>query len=511
MTQRWTRRRVLQAIVAVAPLLAGCTVSGSVQQQQQQALANATATPTAGPTATVAGTPGATPSTSPSPLPTFTPGGKTTLRFGAAGSAAELDAYAAAATAYGKATPNVSITLDQNAANSSTLAAALAANTAPDIITVPWDSLAAWSAQGALDNLTALLGANKLDLSGSYSPLQDFATVNGVTVALPLSYNPRVLYINSDLFNSTGLKSPDDTFDWFAFETAATRISASAAHSGFATGGAPFDWLPWVWAAGGRVFDDDLNPTACTLTDAPSATGLQRFADLWLQHRGATAPSTATGNTPLAGFLSGTVGMIAGDRSTLASLKPATFKWQVTYLPQGPGGHATTYGAVLAAVSKSSRQPLVASAFAGYLATDKTAQALLAKTGVVAPALRAAAESPDFKFAGASIDDAVFTRTLLFSYQPPRTAAWSQVQAAWSPDLQKLWAGQQSAIDAAKALAPKVNTALQGIAATPIVAPFAIQPPTPTPTAAPTAAPTATAAPKPTTAPTPGATPTAHA
>jgi ABC-type glycerol-3-phosphate transport system substrate-binding protein len=190
--------------------------------------------------------------------------------------------------------------------------------------------------------------------------------------------------------------------------------------------------------------------------------------------------------------------MVAGDRSTLASLKPATFKWQVTYLPQGPGGHATTYSATLVAVSKASRQPLVAGNFAGYLATDTTTQGLLAKSGVVVPALRSAAESADFKFAGAAVDDAVFTRALLFAYQPPRSAAWPQVQSAWNPDLQKLWAGQQSAADAAKALVPNVNTALKSASATPTVAPFAIQPPTPTP--APTA--TATAAPKPTAAPT---------
>jgi hypothetical protein len=118
------------------------------------------------------------------------------------------------------------------------------------------------------------------------------------------------------------------------------------------------------------------------------------------------------------------------------------------------------------------------------------------------PALRAAAESPDFKFSGASIDDAVFTRTILFAYQPPRTAAWPQVQSAWDPDLQKLWAGQQSAADAAKALAPKVNDAIKGVAATPTVQPFAVQPPTPTP------APTATPAAPPTAAPTPAGTAT---
>ncbi len=497
MARCWTRRTVLHAIIAAASLLAGCTVSGSVQQQQAQALANATATPTAGPTATAAGTAGATPSSSPGPLPTFTPGGKTAVRFGGAGSSAELDAYDAAATAYAKATPNITVTVDrQSAANASTLAAALAANTAPDIITVPWDSLGAWSAQGVLDDLTALLGAGKVDLSGDYSLLQDFATIGGSTVALPLSYNPRVLYINSDLFNAAGLKAPGDTFEWSAFEAAATAISGMSTHTGFVPGADPFDWLPWVWAAGGSVFDDDLVPTTCTLTDTPSATGLQRYADLWLQHRGSIAPTVTSGSTALASFLGGKVGMIAGDRSTLASLKPASFKWQVTYLPQGPGGHATTYSATLVAVSKSSRQPLVAGNFAGYLATDTTTQGLLARTGAVVPALRSAAESADFKFAGTAVDDAVFTRSLLFAYQPPRTAAWSQVQGAWNPDLQKLWAGQQSAADAAKSLVAKVNTALKGVSATPTVQPFAIQPPPPTP------APTATAAAKPTAAPT---------
>lgn len=493
MAGQYTRRRALQTLIAVAPLLAGCTVSGSVQQQQEQALANSTPTATVAASPTAAGTPAVTPSAGPTVAPTFTPGGKAEMRFGAAGSSAELAAYTSAAAAYAEATPNTSVTVEQLSGNGvSTLAAALAADTAPDLLTVPWDQLAAWSSNGALDDLTALLGASSLDLSGDYSVLQAYATVAGRTTALPLSFNPRVLYVNLDLFSAAGLQPPGVTFTWSAFEAAATRLSDTSGHTGFAAGTTPLDWLPWVWAAGGSVFDDDLTPTTCTMTDAPSISGLQRYADLWLQHRGATAPSAAPpAEAALAGFLSGTVGMIAGDRSTLANLRPATFKWQVTYLPEGPGGHATVYAATLVGVSKSSRQPLVAGHFAGYLATDKAVQGMLAKTGSVVPALRSAAESPDFKFSGAAIDDAVFTQSLLFADQPPRTAAWSQIQSAWNPDLQKLWAGQQSATDAAKALTPKVDAALKGVAATPTVQPFAIQPPTPTP------APTATAAPQP--------------
>lgn len=486
MVRQYSRRHVLQMLIAVAPLLAGCTVSGSVQQQQEQALANATPTATVGASPTAVGTPVATPSAAPTVAPTFTPGGKAALRFGAAGSSAELAAYANAATAYAKATPNTTVSIEHLTGDGvSTLQAALAADTAPDLVTVPWDQLAAWSSNGALDDLTALLGPTAVDLSGDYSLLQDYATVGGRTMAFPLSFNPRVLYVNLDVFGAAGLQPPGATFTWSAFEAAAAHVSGSG-HTGFAAGTTPFDWLPWVWAAGGSVFDDDLTPTTCTVTDAPSVSGLQRYADLWLQHRGATAPSgTPPAGAALAGFLGGTVGMIAGDRSTLASLAHVPFKWQVTYLPQGPGGHATTYTATLVGVSKSSRQPLVAGHFAGYLATDKAVQGALAKTDSVVPTLRSAAESAAFKFSGATIDDAVFTQSLLFADQPPRTAAWSQIQSAWNPDLQKLWTGQQSATDAAKALAPKVDAALKQVAATPTAQPFAIQVPRPTPTPAP--------------------------
>lgn len=503
MQGRWSRRRVLQTLVGVAPLLAGCTVSGSVQQQQQEALANATPTATVGASPTAVASAGATPSTTAGPLPTYTPGGKVALRLGAAGSPAELDAFTASAAAYSKANSPTVVTVERLPGNGvSTLNAALAANTAPDLVTVPWDQLAVWSSNGGLDDLTALVGANKLDLSSDYSLLQNFCTIGGRTAALPLSYNPRVLFVNLNLLTSASITVPDTGFDWAGFEAAATKLTGSSS-AGFVTSADPFDWFPWVWAAGGSVFDDDLAPTTCTLADTPSVSGLQRFADLWLQHRGAEAPGTTTfGASPLESFLSGKVGMVTGDRSTLSNLTPATFKWQVTYLPQGPGGHATTYAATFVGVSKSSRQPLVAGAFAGYLATDKTPQGLLAKTGVVVPALRAAAESSAFAFTGAKINDAVFTNTLLFAYQPPRTAAWPAAQSAWNPDLQKLWAGQQSAADAAKALAPKVNAALKSVAATPTVQPFAIQPPTPTP------APTATSVPPPTAAPKPNATAT---
>jgi len=510
--RQWTRRRALHTLLALAPMLAGCTVSGSVQQQRAQELTNATATPTAAvssasPNATGGpGTPVAATTTAGATVqPTFTPGGQVALRFGAAGLAPELDAYAAIATAYSKATPNTTVTVERLPGDGvSSLAQALAAGAAPDVITLPWQQLAPWSGQGMLDDLTALLGATVLDTSGDFTNLQQYGTMGGRTEALPLSFNPRVLYVNLDLLGAAGLAAPGLTFDWQAFETAATRMSDGATRTGFATDAAPFDWLPWVWAAGGSVFDNELDPTACALSGDASVSGLQRFADLWLQHRGANAPgATSSVSTPLDGFLAGNVGMVAGDRSSQAALQQAKFKWQVTYLPQGPGGHATTYDATFAAVTKSSRQPLVAGKLLSFLATAQDAQLLLAKSGVVVPARIAAATSPEMKPAGSAVDDTVYTKTLLFAYDPPRTSAWSQIQAAWEPELQQLWAGKRNAADTAKVVVSKVNDALHALAATPTAAPFAIQlPATPTPAPSPGA---------PVPAASPGASPAASA
>ena len=491
MERKHTRRELLLTTLAAMPLLAGCTISGSKIQQRLEQSANATPTSisTIVSTSTTHPTPQATSTGLPTPQPTATPGGKVTLRFGVSGNDAERIAYNAIANAYTKTTPNMQVHIEQLPSTGLPgIQKLLAAGAAPDVLTIAWDFLAPLAQIGGLDDLTSLLGAGILDDSSLFSTLTNFVTASGQTLALPLSFNPQVLIYNVDQFKAANLPPPTVTFTWDRFETAATQLTTSG-HWGFATTTAPFSWLPWVWAAGGSLFDHDISPTTCTLDQQPAITGLQRFAGLWLTPHGTPPPgSLPHGATPIAAFAAGAVAMAIGYRSQLPALLNTNFTWQVAYVPQGPGGHGATYIATLAAVSRSSTIPLPAARFVGFLSTDTVAQNALAQTNTVVPARRSAATGPDFRFVGGHIDDTVFVNSLLFCTQPPQTALWSSITTILQSVLVPIWKDARQAPTAAKTAAVKVNTLLKHAkAAAPALA---ITAPTPTPQPSPSPVPT---------------------
>ncbi|MCL4543624.1 MAG: extracellular solute-binding protein, partial [Chloroflexi bacterium] len=165
MGQLRTRRQLLLASLAAVPLLVGCTVSGSKEQQRLEQQATPTASPTQGPIFTP--TAQVTPTGLPTPLSTATPGSTATLRFGVTGNSVLTNIYQQLSPTFSKRNPHLTVKTEPLPSNGlEGIKAALAANTAPDVLLLSWDQLSPLATLGGLDDLTALLGAGFLNTSG---------------------------------------------------------------------------------------------------------------------------------------------------------------------------------------------------------------------------------------------------------------------------------------------------------------------------------------------------------
>jgi ABC-type glycerol-3-phosphate transport system substrate-binding protein len=343
--------------------------------------------------------------------------------------------------------------------------AAFASGAGPDVFGANWPLFGAWSKQGLIGDVGPALTAAKTDTVGLFPLLKNFFSEGSFVRGLPFACSPIVLYCNKRLFSGAGRALPDVSWTWEQFtETAAALFkgdTAAPTQAGFYPSGATLEWIAWVGAAAGTLFDSDLDPTRCTLDSAQAVQGVQAFADLWLKQQGATTPVNSPFGTPAQAFIAGKAAMVAGPRTWVEPFKAsAGLDWDVAFLPAGSGGHATPFTTTGLCVSKTTRQNAATAKLIAFLCANKDSQVELAKLGTIVPAYRAAATGPEFQ-KGIAINNSVFTDAFNFAIGPFRSAIWNQLEDIWTPQLQRVWKGDATAAETLKSVTASVNDALK--------------------------------------------------
>ena len=122
--------------------------------------------------------------------------------------------------------------------------------------------LAAFGAAKAMAPLDDYLkGSAEYDI-GDFSPgQQDYGKYNGVTYGLTLSTEPMIQWYRTDLYSELGLK-PATTWDEYLANAQAVKKSGKADGTivGFGPG-VSWWWMTMVWSFGGKLYDENLNPT----------------------------------------------------------------------------------------------------------------------------------------------------------------------------------------------------------------------------------------------------------
>jgi len=246
-----------------------------------------------------------------------------------------------------------------------------ASGVAPDIFDVHPAQFYQFMADGLFLDLTPALERDPaFNLSDFHPSVLESVKLNGKIFALPQRISMYVLLYNKDMVAAAGVPAPsaswsDAAWNWDAMRSAGRFLRADTDGDGtmdrFGTAistGVHQKFLPFIWQAGGRLFDPDY--TQLTL-DRPE--GLEAIEYV---RTGYEEGVFTTGG--IAQLVNGQVAMTVEIPPTMVQLREnASFEWEVAALPMGPAGAATTMQPVPYGVAATTKHPEEALEFFKYL------------------------------------------------------------------------------------------------------------------------------------------------
>ncbi|WP_026852037.1 ABC transporter substrate-binding protein [Glaciibacter superstes] len=264
--------------------------------------------------------------------------------------------------------------------------AASASGDAPDLTSLDVSRMQYFSSVGALMDLTKR--TEKLSYFKDMAPSHmNVAEYDGQVYGVPFSAEASVLFRNLDLFEAAGLDAAAAPTNFAEFSASAQAVSAldpetfGYVFAGASGGSNHFGSVPFIWASDGTLLSDDGKAHF----DSPEVTAfLNLYKGLWDAGTIPASASSDTGANATPAFLSGKVGMISSGAffvNQLLATDPG-FKWDISLIPGEKGGTGSFAGGDNLAIPSGSSNADAAWKFIEF-ATDKQAQTILAKMGVV--------------------------------------------------------------------------------------------------------------------------------
>jgi multiple sugar transport system permease protein len=279
----------------------------------------------------------------------------------------------------------------------------IAAGEPPDVFLLDSVIIPALLNKGILLDLKPYIDTLKVHLK-DYFPNVLSIFVNGESLyAFPKDFTPIVMYYNKVLFDEAEVAYPVSDWTWDDYLQLAQRLTKDTDGDGivdqFGTGFSNYFylWQPWVWMAGGDIFDPN-GLTAVGYFDSPQTErALQFLIDLRTKHGVAPDDAALKSGSGSAGmFYSGKIAMVSSGHWTLSTLKKYIARGElrigVTPLPRPAGGELDTpiYAAGWC-VPKAARHREPALRLAAFLGGARAAQ-IRAKSGIGVSANKAVAQ-----------------------------------------------------------------------------------------------------------------------
>lgn len=264
-------------------------------------------------------------------------------------------------------------------------AAAVAGGEPPDLIAVDLIYMPAFAEAGQMTDLTDL--AQGLPFLEQLSPPHmRLGTWQDRIYSLPYNADGSFLLYNKNLFRDAGLDPEAPPTSWAAITDAAqaiTEAAAGSAHGFYFSGSCPgcnaFTLLPYIWASGGDVLNED--GTAATFDD-PAVKGMLEFiGGLWQNGQVPEGAQVDTGEDFFNAFTSGTVGMVGTGTFSIAELKRdfPDLDFGVTPLPGREEGQSSFAGGDTIAIPTGSQRVEPAFEFLNWYLSDEVQLEFVAK------------------------------------------------------------------------------------------------------------------------------------
>jgi multiple sugar transport system substrate-binding protein len=407
----------------------------------------------------------------------------TTIRMVWQGEANELKLYQGLVSKFEQSHPDIKVNLETVVASSDPeyfqkVQVIAASGDYPDVIYGHYSWFPAALAKHFLLDMDPYLAKAGLAKSAYFpTAIQQFSD-HGKLYALPRETSSIALYYNADMFKRAGLRTPNEYYaagqwTWDTFLTVAKKLTRdsngkSADQPGFnpnaivqwgtvAPVNMPFGLFPVVYSFGGDVLDP--TNTSCRLDRPAAVRGIAFLQDLILKQHAGILPSQAQ-QTNL--FANGKIGMMASGYWDIVVTGSAikTFAWDVAPLPKGTI-QSTRVATGAYAIPAKAPHPDQAWTLIRFLSQpDNTME--LARLGLIIPALRAAALSPEFLAPGkVPLHRKVFVDALAYGRLDPRTTHWAEMVDTLGSEMDLVWTGQKSPAAATGEACAKINALLQ--------------------------------------------------
>lgn len=266
------------------------------------------------------------------------------------------------------------------------LAAVIASGESPDILAVDLIAVPLLAAQNQLTDITELVA--QLPFYDSLSPSHmRLGAYGGKQYALPFTAEGSVLVYNKGLFRQAGLDPDKPPTTWAELEDYAKKIDALGEDiygyyfSGACAGCNAFTYLPFIWANGGDILNED--GTEATVDTPEVRAALEFYRRLW--EEGVIPPGAQTDNGAdfLNAFATGKIGIAGTGAFSIATLKNdfPDIDFGLTPIPGTEGGSSSFAGGDSIAIPAGSRYVAEAFEFITWALSDEVQVDIIAQGG----------------------------------------------------------------------------------------------------------------------------------
>lgn len=364
--------------------------------------------------------------------------GRSEVSFLVFGEPEETAAYQELVDAYEATQDDVGIELIVASSRSDLLtriSTAIAAGSPPELFLVNYRFFGQFASKGALRPLGPYVDDTpSFDLDDFYPIARDAFMWEGRQMCIPQNVSSLAVYYNVDLFETAGIDAPPDAWEWQEMVAAASALTVDSDNDGtvdqYGLGVEPgiVRLAPFVWSAGGELFDDDVQPTSYTLDNAGALRAIQRFVNLRVGSAVIPTDEEMESESLESRFLNGRLAMFMSSRREVPQLRSITdFEWDVAPIPSN-GQPANVLHSDAFCLTEASGNPDEAWSFVEFALGSDGAQ-ILARTGRTVPSRIAVAESPAFLDPTQSPSRSqVFLDTIPTIRRLPSLSTWPEIE-----------------------------------------------------------------------------------
>lgn len=390
------------------------------------------------------------PDVGPSPAPTTAAVEKSRLTFGVWGSEAEVASYQEMVDGYNATSELTQVKVLAYPDNTALEAAVRAGGRkAPDVFLADRDDLV-WLRDEDLNvPVDEMLDERGVEFGDQYSraALEAFSDDRRLQ-CMPYSISPMVIFYNTRLVNfermaARGLNVPSSAenarWSFDQFEEAARFAARRPRNKGVHVDPTAHSLAPFLYSGGGKLFDDEEEPTSFAFSDESSREALTRTLEVLRDPTVTLSDQQLARRTPLEWFERGRLGMIEGYRSMVPELREVE-GLDFDVMPMPTLDSPATIGEITGACIGSGGDNVPAAADFLVYALSTDAVRTVARSGYIVPVNQAVALTDDFLQPDRQPEHAaVFTSSVGDLQVLPRLDVWPALDQSVAPLLDEMF------------------------------------------------------------------------